>query len=115
MSPLRRSPLATKTVDWKTACVIASSFCLLLLSTPGVSVVRASDDIASAQVGQSCEVGGPDVKVTMEITLDRLRRDRLDPSDPSEEPSYALNSRGFNYRPEPVSGSLTPRLDQGVR
>ena len=112
MSPLRRSLLATKTVDWKTACVIASSFCLLLLSTPGVSVVRASDEIASAQGGQSCEVGGPDVKVTMEITLDRLRRDE---SDPSEEPSYALNSRGFNYRPEPVPGSLTPKPHPGAR
>jgi hypothetical protein len=115
---LSRRALATvmatqQVVDWKTALVIGWALCLLLLSTPGVSVVRASDDIAKAQAGQTCESAGS-ANVIMEFNLERLRRDQTLEIDPSDDDSaYALNSRGFNYRSEPARVPSPP--SQGAR
>lgn len=116
MSPIRRSESTPKAVDWKIACVIASAFCMLVLSTPGVSVVRASDDIASTAGGQTCEVDSRgDVKTIIEFPLDRLHRDKTDQLDPLGEPSYALNNTGFNYRSEPATRPQAPQPRPGVR
>ena len=62
--------------DWKTVGVIASAICLLLLSTPGVRVVEASDEVVESESGQTCEAGFPDLRVgnRLEIELGKLRR-----------------------------------------
>lgn len=108
MSLLRSSMSATKaasrSLDWRAAWAIAWALGLLLLSTPGVRVVQASDEIASAERGQTCEAWGSNVvNVTMEFTLKR----RNEPG--SDELSYGLDNSGFNYRPEPAPRSVAPR------
>lgn len=118
MSLSRRSRLTAKAtqrlVDCKIAWVVAAAFCLLLLSTPGVSVVRASDDIASAQRGQTCESSGSEkFHTVMEFRLDRLRRDKTSQPAPSGELIHGLNNSGFNYRPAPVL--VAPQSSRGAR
>jgi hypothetical protein len=117
LSPNARSAIdisnsSTRSANWQTAWVIASALCLVLLSTPGVRAVRASDDIASAAVGQTCDASASnDTVVTMEIALDRLSAAKHGPSDPANELSNGLNSTGFNYRSERTARSaLQPHV-----
>lgn len=110
----RRSLVAAKTsrqsLDWKSAWAIASAVCLLILSTPGVHVVQASDDIGLAPGGQTCEAPGlEDVNMSLDLMLERLRRARTAQVARSGEPIHALNNSGFNYRPAPAP----PQPSQG--
>ena len=105
MSLSTEFPLKQKET-WKTAAVLASALCLLLLSTPGVRVVRASDDIAEDPGGQACQTADSAVNERITVPLDRSGR-----HDASGEPVHALNNTGFNYQPAAAPAAPTPRPD----
>lgn len=69
----------------------------LLLSGPGVTVVRAEEPLVSAlPPGPACSAapeGGVDLGV-LDRQLERLRAEA-----PADSPSLALNTRGYGYNP----------------
>lgn len=113
MSLARRSLLMLKaskgSMDWKSAWVMAWAICLLVLSTPGVDVVRASDDLALAQSAQTCAAAGAEERI-MSIVLS-LERARTQTVRPAPQAIYALNNRGFNYSPPTAPAPPQPSPD----
>ncbi len=99
-------------MDWRSAGALTAATSLLVLSLPGVSIVRASDDIA-ASGGQTCEAP-TSVDQTMEAVVEELRRVQAAQAaqavrfDSAGEPIYALNNSGFNYRPVPAPVETPP-------
>ncbi len=113
MSLSRSSLLTLKarkwSMDWKSAWVMAWAICLLILSTPGVHVVRASDDLALARSGQTCGVASAE-ELNMS-TDSSLERRRVRTVRPAFHPIYALNNRGFNYSPPTAPAPPPARPD----
>ena len=74
---------------------------MLALSSPGVRIVRAADEVAAEAVeGAVCEAGGigdaKDVTAHLQETQRRHRAD-LEVAPRSDDETIVLNNRGFHY------------------
>ncbi len=97
--------------DWKTCAGYLAVIAALVLSLPGVRVVRAEEDVAVISVnlvdsGPSCDPGfesGASRSAAVFLGSDS------DPSDGSDP--IALNTQGYSYRPPGVDPEAR-RLEQ---
>ncbi len=76
---------------------------MLALSSPGVHIVRAADDLAvEAGEGAVCEPGS--VRTADDVTsyVQEMQRRQIELKDAprSDDGVIVLNNRGFNYDPE---------------
>jgi len=105
----RQSPW--RLLDWQTVGVLASAICLLLLSIPGVRVVQAADEVATA--GEMCEATSADSNAAVEgnvaAALERLHQAKKAGNGVSAANIVVLNTSGYNYRPAPIP----PRIPAG--
>ena len=97
--------------DWKTCAGYLAVIAALVLSLPGVRVVRADEEVAVISVnlvesGPSCGPGSESGALgSAEVFLGS-------DSDPSDGPDpIALNTQGYGYRPPGVDPEAR-RLEQ---
>ena len=88
--------------DWKFMAGSLATLATLALSSPGVRVVRAEDELREDPAGPivegpSCQLGSLELRqAPAQVILER------DPSGEADASTIALNNRGYNYRPAAV-------------
>jgi hypothetical protein len=77
----------------------------LLLTSPGVKLVRAEDadppPAPPAAPGPSCREDAPSASAGIAALMARLRQQAAAQADSSSEDFVVLNNRGYNYGPPP--------------
>lgn len=77
----------------------------LLLTSPGVKLVRAEDTdpppAPAAASGPSCREGAPTAAPEVAALIARLREQVAAEASSSREDFVVLNNRGYNYGPPP--------------
>jgi hypothetical protein len=77
----------------------------LLLTSPGVKLVRAEDagppPAPATASGPSCRVDAPTASPEVAALIARLREQAAAQANSSREDFVVLNNRGYNYGPPP--------------
>lgn len=105
---MRKGTTEKPTRPWpkaRTAAGFLSLAATLLLSSPGVKLVRAEDadppPAPAAAEGPTCRADAPPTAAGVAELIARARQQATTQANSSNEDFVVLNNRGYNYGPPP--------------
>jgi hypothetical protein len=108
-----------RVLDWQTPAGCLALVGMLLMTSPGVHVARAEDDLTSVGVsthGPSCSLAAediPDLRVTLLISPEKVRERIANSADPDARPPLVLNNSGYQYGDPAVDAEVRALFERG--